>query len=160
MQGGVHIGMSCPRYVKGDAGRINQMLTNLIDNAVKFTLSGSVKLHVNAGETYGKLKLRFDVIDTGSASASFRGEGPVPALRSGRAQRTPSRRHRARTFIARRLVELMGGEIGCESAPGQGSLFWFTIPAERAARRGHGAEPMAGSRATCLWSRTTPSTAC
>jgi CheY-like chemotaxis protein len=132
LQGGVHIGMSCPRYVKGDAGRITQILANLLDNAVKFTQAGSVKLHVNAGESYGKLTLRFDVIDTGV------GLSEAEARRLFQHHAQVERRSQAGTglglFIARRLVELMGGEIGCESAAGQGSLFWFTIPAERAAR--------------------------
>jgi two-component system, sensor histidine kinase len=133
LQGGVHIGMSCPRYVKGDAGRINQILANLIDNAVKFTQSGSVKLHVNAGETYGKLTLRFDVIDTGAGLSESEVRGLFqPYVHVER--RTQAGGTGLGLFIARRLVELMGGEIGCESAPGQGSLFWFTIPAERAAR--------------------------
>jgi CheY-like chemotaxis protein len=132
LQGGVHIAMSCPRYVKGDAGRITQILANLLDNAVKFTQAGSVKLHVNAGESYGKLTLRFDVIDTGV------GLSEAEARRLFQHHAQVERRSQAGTglglFIARRLVELMGGEIGCESAAGQGSLFWFTIPAERAAR--------------------------
>lgn len=133
LQGGVHIGMSCPRYVKGDAGRISQILANLIDNAVKFTQDGSVKLHVNAGEAYGKLTLRFDVVDTGIGL----GESEVTRLFQPYVQAERAREAGGTglgLFIARRLVELMGGEIGCESAPGQGSLFWFTLPAERTAR--------------------------
>ncbi len=65
LQSGVHIGMSCPRFVKGDAGRLRQILDGLIDNAVKFTPEGSVHLHVNVGENDGQLTLRFDVTDTG-----------------------------------------------------------------------------------------------
>ena len=130
---GVHVGMSCPRYVKGDAARLNQILANLIDNAVKFTERGSVKLHVNAGETYGKLTLRFDIIDTGVGLS----EGEVRRLFQPYVQVERTRQPGGTglgLFIARRLVELMGGEIGCESARGQGSLFWFTIPTERVAR--------------------------
>jgi CheY-like chemotaxis protein len=126
--------MSCPRYVKGDASRLTQILANLIDNAVKFTAKGSVKLHVNAGEADGKLTLRFDVIDTGiGISERDRAKLFQPYVQVERAAREKGGTGLGLS-IARGLVELMGGEIGCESAPGQGSLFWFTVPTERVAR--------------------------
>ena len=132
IEGVVNIGPSCPRFVAGDASRVRQVLTNLVDNAVKFTSAGSVRLHANAGEAGGKLKLRFDVTDTGIGFGEFQKQ----RLFQPYAQAA----HSASQFggtglglsIAKRLIELMEGEIGCESAPGQGSLFWFTIPAERA----------------------------
>jgi CheY-like chemotaxis protein/nitrogen-specific signal transduction histidine kinase len=129
--GAVNVGMSCPRFVKGDAVRLRQVLTNLADNAVKFTPRGSVHLHANAGEANGKLRLRFDVTDTGIGFGEFQKQRlfqPYAQLdRTNEGQGTG-----LGLSISRRLVELMGGEIGCESAPGQGSLFWFTIPTERA----------------------------
>ena len=134
LQGGVHIGTSCPRYIKGDASRIRQILANLIDNAVKFTSRGSVKLHVNAGETYGKLTLRFDVIDTGSGLSESR-RAAVPALRSGRAHGASLGGTGLGLSIARRLVELMGGEIGCESAPARGACSGSRSPPSGAAPR-------------------------
>lgn len=131
--GAVNIGMSCPRFVKGDAVRLRQVLTNLTDNAVKFTSRGSVRLHANAGATPGgKLTLRFDVTDTGIGFGEFQKERLfqpyVQAVHNGSQYGGTG----LGLSIARRLVELMGGEIGCESAPGQGSLFWFTVPTERA----------------------------
>jgi CheY-like chemotaxis protein/nitrogen-specific signal transduction histidine kinase len=130
--GAVNVGASCPRFVKGDSVRLRQVLTNLTDNAVKFTPRGSVRLHVNAGEAAGKFKLRFDVTDTGIGFGEFQKERLfqpyVQAAHNGSQYGGTG----LGLSIARRLVELMGGEIGCESAPGQGSLFWFTIPAERA----------------------------
>lgn len=129
LQSGVHIGMSCPRFVKGDVGRLRQILDGLIDNAVKFTPEGSVQLHVNAGENDGQLTLRFDVTDTGiglSETEQMRVFGP--RLRADRAAASSG----LGLSIAERLVILMGGEIGCESAPGQGSLFWLTIPTVQA----------------------------
>jgi CheY-like chemotaxis protein len=131
--GAVNVGMSCPRFVKGDSVRLRQVLTNLTDNAVKFTTRGSVRLHANAGAAAdGKLKLRFDVTDTGIGFGEFQKE----RLFQPYVQAVHNGNHYGGTglglSIARRLVELMGGEIGCESAPGQGSLFWFTVPTERA----------------------------
>ena len=129
--GAVNVGMSCPRFVKGDSVRLRQVLTNLIDNAVKFTPRGSVHLHANAGEASGKLSLRFDVTDTGIGFGEFQRERlfqPYAQIdRTNASQGTG-----LGLSISRRLVELMGGEIGCESAPGQGSLFWFTVPTEQA----------------------------
>jgi CheY-like chemotaxis protein len=124
--------MSCPRFVTGDCVRLRQVLTNLVDNGVKFTSRGSVRLHANAGAANGKFKLRFDVTDTGIGFGEFQKE----RLFQPYVQATHNGNQYGGTglglSIARQLVELMGGEIGCESTPGQGSLFWFTIPAERA----------------------------
>lgn len=129
--GAVNVGMSCPRFVKGDAVRLRQVLTNLTDNAVKFTQRGSVHLHANAGEANGKLRLRFDVTDTGIGFGEFQKQRLFQPY--AQVDRTNAGQGTGLGLsISRRLVELMGGEIGCESAPGQGSLFWFTIPIERA----------------------------
>jgi CheY-like chemotaxis protein/anti-sigma regulatory factor (Ser/Thr protein kinase) len=132
IEGVVNVGPSCPRFVIGDASRVRQVLTNLIDNAVKFTSAGSVRLHANAGDAGGRLKLRFDVTDTGIGFGEFQKQ----RLFQPYAQAAHSAGQYGGTglglSIAKRLIELMEGEIGCESAPGQGSLFWFTIPAERA----------------------------
>jgi CheY-like chemotaxis protein len=129
--GAVNVGASCPRFIKGDAVRLRQVLVSLVDNAIKFTARGSVRLHVNAGAAPdGRLKLRFDVTDTGIGFGEFHKERlfqPYVQADAGRPGSTG-----LGLTIAKRLVELMGGEIGCESVPGQGSLFWFTIPTERA----------------------------
>lgn len=133
LESGVHIGMSCPRFVKGDASRLRQVLANLVDNAVKFTPQGSVHLHVNAGEADDKLTLRFDVTDTGiGLSESQKEQLFQPYVQANRAMASRYGGTGLGLSIARQLVELMKGEIGCESVPGQGSLFWFTIPTERA----------------------------
>jgi CheY-like chemotaxis protein/nitrogen-specific signal transduction histidine kinase len=129
LQSGVHIGMNCPRFVKGDAVHLRQIIDGLIDNAVKFTPEGSVHLHVNVGENDGQLTLRFDVTDTGiGLSETEQVRVFQPRLRADRAAASSG----LGLSIAQRLVVLMGGEICCESAPAQGSLFWFTIPTVRA----------------------------
>jgi len=129
---GLDIGATCPRFVKGDATRIRQILTNLIDNALKFTSEGSVRLHVSARETSNSFMLRFDVSDTGIGLNRGDQERLFEPYTQGD---SATASHYGGTglglSIARRLVQLMGGEISCESEVGQGSMFWFAISAER-----------------------------
>jgi CheY-like chemotaxis protein len=130
---GVDIGASCPRFIVGDAARLRQILMSLTGNALKFTSIGSVRLHAGAIEDEGGLRLRFDVIDTGvglSKTVQDRLFKPYLQIENAVGGRTESTG--LRLSIARRLAELMGGEIGCESVVGQGSLYWCTLPAERA----------------------------
>ena len=65
LTGGVDIGANCPRYIVGDAARLRQVLMSFVDNALKFTSIGSVRLYASASEADGRLVLRFDVTDTG-----------------------------------------------------------------------------------------------
>ncbi len=129
---GLDIGASCPRFVKGDAGRIRQIVGNLIDNALKFSSEGSVRLRASARETGGKLVLRFDVTDTGIGLSKAEQERLFqPYVQVDRAIVSQYGGTGLGLSIARRLARLMDGEIGCESVAGQGSLFFATIPAER-----------------------------
>ena len=130
---GLDIGATCPRFVRGDATRIRQILTNLIDNALKFTSEGSVRLHVSARETDSSFMLRFDVSDTG-IGLDHEGQERLfePYIQGGSTTATQYGGTGLGLSIAQRLVLLMGGEIGCESEVGQGSMFWFAIAAERA----------------------------
>ena len=133
LTGGFDIGANCPRFIVGDAARLRQVLISLVDNALKFTAIGSVRLHASASEADGRLLLRFDVTDTGvglSKAVQERLFQPYVQVES------PVSNHKGGTglglSIARRLALLMGGEIGCESVVGQGTLYWFALPAERA----------------------------
>jgi CheY-like chemotaxis protein/nitrogen-specific signal transduction histidine kinase len=130
---GVDIGANCPRYIVGDASRVRQVLATLIDNALKFTAEGAVRLYASASEADGTLVVRFDVTDTGSGLA--RAEQQLlfqPALQVNGVDAGEPAGTGLGLSISRRLAKLMGGEIGCESVVGQGSLYWFTLPAERA----------------------------
>ena len=129
---GVDMGASCPRMIRGDAGRIRQILDDLIDNALKFTAAGAVRLRASARAADGKLTLRFDVTDTGIGLSTTEQERLFqPNVHADRSIVGQQGGSGLGLSIARRLAKLMQGEIGCESVTGQGSLFWVTIPAER-----------------------------
>ena len=114
-----------PRYVMGDAGRIRQVLINLIGNAVKFTQAGHVLVSVG----WEQARVRISVEDTGVGI-------PEDKLGSIFEKFTQADSSTTRRFggtglglaISKQLVELMGGEIGVKSRPGEGSIFSFTMP--------------------------------
>jgi len=119
-----------PARIMGDARRLRQVLLNLVDNAIKFTASGAVEIKVVAES--GRLVV--EVRDTGA--------GIPPQLRRRlfrrfqQADAGTARRHGGSglgLMICRRLVGLMGGQIGVESEPGAGSVFRFDLPLRPAA---------------------------
>jgi CheY-like chemotaxis protein/nitrogen-specific signal transduction histidine kinase len=130
---GFEICASCPRHVTGDAGRIRQVLTNLIDNALKFTASGGIRLKVGAAEIDGQLVLQFEVLDSGiGLTEEQQARVFQPYVQADESTDDRYGGTGLGLAITRRLVERMGGQIGCESALAQGSLFWFTVPIELA----------------------------
>lgn len=113
--------------IVGDPARLQQVLVNLLGNAIKFTEEGSVDLIVRAKARDGRrLTLCFEVIDTGIGIAPDQQARIFESF--SQADSSASRRYEGTGLglaIASRLVELMHGQIGVESKPGQGSRFWF-----------------------------------
>jgi PAS domain S-box-containing protein len=118
-----------PRWVRGDATRLSQIVTNLLNNAIKFTAGGHVELQLSCVEQAAGIRLRCAVRDTGigiSADGVARLFAPF-----AQADASTTRRFGGTGLglsIARRLAELMGGDIGVTSTVGVGSEFWVEIP--------------------------------
>ncbi len=125
----VQLGSGLPGNVLGDGDRLRQVLLNLLNNAIKFTRSGTVTLGIRALEGgAGVARLRFEVEDTGIGIAATKRH-----LLFERFSQIDGSNHREYAgtglglAISKRLVELMGGTIGCDSELGRGSVFWFEV---------------------------------
>jgi signal transduction histidine kinase/DNA-binding NarL/FixJ family response regulator len=120
-----------PPLVVGDAGRLRQVLDNLLGNAVKFTSTGAVELEV----TRRGSKTTFVVRDTGPGIAQADQARLFQAFEQA-SNRPDTPGAGLGLAISRRLVELMGGTIEFKSVPAHGSRFWFTVPLPSAAANG------------------------
>ena len=120
--------------VRGDPTRLRQVLTNLVSNAIKFTPRGSVAIHVSKrAETRTHFEILFAVKDTGVGIAPESAAKLFQAF--SQADASTTRMHGGTGLglvICKRIVDLMGGKIGVRSELGRGSLFWFSVPMQKA----------------------------
>jgi len=130
-----HVPQNIPGTLNGDPVKIRQVLLNLIDNAVKFTNGGEVRLAITRkSETDRRVTLEFSISDTGVGIA----QDKIPSLfeKFSQVDGSTTREHSGTGLglaLARNLVQLMGGDIEVESTIGKGSRFFFEISLEKVA---------------------------
>src|SRR4030095_3950590 len=124
-----HVAPGLPEHLLGDPLRLGQILTNFVNNSVKFTERGEGRLDIEQIERTGeKAQLKFSVRDTGMGMTKEQAAKLFQPFTQ--ADMSTTRKHGGTGLgltICRRLVELMGGRIWLESEPGVGSTFYFTI---------------------------------
>jgi len=135
-----HLSPAIPEFLLGDPLRLGQILTNFVNNAIKFTERGEVRVNIELLERTGeRVQVKFSVRDTGigmTPSQSARLFQPFT-----QADMSTTRKHGGTGLgltISRRLVELLGGRVWHESEPGVGSTFYFTVWLGVGAARGSG----------------------
>lgn len=127
----VLISHDVPNKLRGDAGRIRQILTNLVSNAVKFTEAGEIVLRVSLEQGSDEPVLKFAVSDTGIGIEQEACESLfLPYSQNGSNSGSDYGGTGLGLAICKQLVEMLEGEIGVESEKGNGSTFWFTAKFE------------------------------
>jgi PAS domain S-box-containing protein len=155
------VGYEVPTALQGDPGRLRQILSNLISNALKFTAKGEVLVRVSVvAQTATLATIRFEVVDTGIGI-------PLDGIENifkpfTQADASTTRKYGGTGLglaICKKLVGLMNGQIGVQSATKQGSTFWFTVPLLKQRKKHRPAlkprRSLAGLRALVLESNST-----
>ena len=125
----IHVAPAIPEHLLGDPLRLGQILTNFVNNAIKFTEHGEIRLNIDLLERTGeKVQLKFSVRDTGIGMT--REQAAKLFQPFSQADMSTTRKHGGTGLglsISRKLAELMGGRVWLESEPGSGSTFNFTV---------------------------------
>jgi len=146
----VRIDPNLPEMFVGDVGRIRQIVTNLMGNAVKFTESGHVFVDVSGTVEHSQAKLKIAIEDTGIGIPQEKADRVFEKF--SQVDESATRKHEGTGLglaISSSLVELMGGDIGVTSELGEGSTFWFeiTLPVHgNPARKKHVPVDVSGAR--------------
>lgn len=127
----VDIEADVPRMLHGDAGKLRQILLNIIGNGIKFTSEGGVRLNVKTqpGAHGGDLRLLFRIEDTGIGIPKKLQKNVFEAFNQGMI--SISQQYGGTGLglaICKRLITLLGGDVNCTSTPGAGSVFYFVLP--------------------------------
>ncbi len=124
----INIDSEVPSLLKGDPGRLRQIIINLLGNAIKFTSEGEIVLSVNVlRETENRVLLKFSLTDTGVGISQEKLQNLFDPFTQ--ADSSTTRKYGGTGLgltISSQIASLLGGEIGVESTPGKGSTFWFT----------------------------------
>jgi len=123
-------GQELPIWILGDPTRLKQVLNNLVNNAIKFTEAGRIEISTKLLRRDGdRVELEFSVTDTGiGMESSVIEEVFKPFIQLDNSYERLHTGTGLGLAICRRLVDTMGGRIGIDSRPGEGSRFWFTLP--------------------------------
>jgi PAS domain S-box-containing protein len=142
--------------VEGDPTRLRQVLLNLIGNAIKFTVRGSVHVNISkVSESSDTQLLRFEIIDSGIGISREAQSKLFHAFTQ--ADGSTTRKYGGTglgLYISKQLIEMMGGELGVDSAPGVGSRFWFTIELPLSGAQPRSAPDFRGKRALIVTEHT------
>lgn len=145
----VDIAEGCSQHLRGDPVRIRQILNNLIDNALKFTEAGSVRIRAGYGHDGDEIILRFEVEDTGIGLTAQQLTGLFePYAQADSSVAVKYGGTGLGLSIARQLAQLMGGELGCESSADVGSMFWFTVRVRDAVKAAPVSQQQESAKAT------------
>ena len=134
----VDIDLDIPRSLLGDPTRIRQIMLNLGSNAIKFTAEGHVEFRVRRVARNGAVRVRIEVTDTGIGLTDEQKGKLFQAF--AQADTSTSRKFGGTGLglsICKRLCEMMGGEIGVDTVPEEGSTFWFELPFDVVEEAGH-----------------------